>query len=88
MNQKVKMLTTKGVYDFTKLNKYHNNLVLFNTNKRVYFSYRTNEIKQTPTLQKTDRKKTKRNVMQIHTLLRNVQFLTKVTGKIRHYNPC
>ena len=50
-------------------------------NERVYFSYRTTEIKQTQTLQKTDRKKTKRNAMQIHTMLRSVQFLTKVTGK-------
>ena len=42
------------------------------TNERVYFSYLTSEIKQTPTLQTTDRKKVKRNAMQIHTMLHTI----------------
>ena len=44
-------------------------------NERVYFSYRISEIKQTPTLQKNSLKKVKRNAMQIHTMLRKVQFV-------------
>ena len=49
-------------------------------NERVYFSYRTREIKQTPTLQKTDRKKLKD--MQCKYIQGYViNGLIKVTGK-------
>ena len=47
--------------------------IYYYTNGRVCFSYRI-IVKQTPTLQKTNRKKVKRNAMSIHTMLRNVQF--------------
>ena len=53
---------------------------LMRTNERVYFSYRTSEIKQTPTLQKTDQKKLKE--MQCKYIHCYVTYsLTKVTGK-------
>ena len=49
------------------------------TNERVYFSYRTCESKQTPTLQKTDRKKVKE--MQSYVQCYVTYNLTKAIGK-------